>query len=198
MKTSKLALLMILLAGSADAQVSSSTSAAPDVTVIKISWRRVGRNLKLDEAPLNTNPERPLRMAVNRARINESRDSLIPPVLLSVPPITDSPAAVRTWNGFIYEFTVKNTGAKTILELVWEYSFSDPGTQRKVGRRQYKSKVKIRPGMTAKLVERSSLPPIGTIGATQAGQNSHDQSQEQMVIQSIKYADGCVWQRSPK
>jgi hypothetical protein len=204
MKTLKLALLVVLLAGSAAAQVPSSTSGAPDVSVIKISWRKVGWNPKLNGIPSATNPDGALRMAVNTARINEynsARDSGAnprPPVLLSVPSVPDSPPPMRPWTGFIYEFTVKNTGAKIIRHLIFEYAFTDPGTQQTVGRRQYKSKVKIRPGMTANVVVRSSLPPIGTINATQTGQDSQDQSPEQMVIERIKYADGSVWQRGSK
>jgi hypothetical protein len=176
------------------------------VTVIKISWRRVERsNPQLNQPPQGGNPEDALRRAVNTARINaynSARDSGAnprPPALLSVPSIPYSPSIVRLWAGFIYKFTVKNTGSKIIRKLVWEYSFTDPATQRTVGRRQYKSNVKIRPGMTANLVVRSSLPPIGIFNVAQAGgQNSQDQSPEQMVIQSIKYADGSVWQRSSK
>lgn len=203
MKTLKLALLIILLAGSAAAQVPSSASGAPDVTVLKVSWRRVSRsNPRLDEVPPR-NPERTLRMAVNTARINAANSARSQgidrlPVLLDVPSIPYSPPTVRPWAGFIYEFTIKNTGSKIIRKLVWEYSFTDPVTQRTVGRRQFKSSVKILPGMTAKLVARSSLPPVGTINAARAGQNSPDQSPEQMVIQRIKYADGSVWQRGLK
>ena len=204
MKTLKLALLMILLTGSADAQVSSSTSGAPDVTVLKISWRRVEPgNPKLNEAGI-ISADSAARMAVNTARINsansarESGANTPPPALLHIPATPDSPPAVRPWVGFIYEFTVKNTGARIIRQVVFEYSFTDPRTQKTVGRRQYKSNVKIRPGMTANLVVRTSLRPIGTIDATQAGQNQQDQSPEQVVIQKIKYADGSVWQRGAK
>lgn len=205
MKTLRLALSMILLTGSAAAQVSTSTSGAPDVIVLKITWRRVQpSNPKLNEARLSASPDYAARVAVNAERIyaaNSARQSgadTPPPVLLSLPAIPDSPPSVRPWSGFIYEFTVRNTGAKTVRQVVFEYSFTDPGTQKKVGRRQYKSNVKIRPGLTANLVVRTSLRPIGTIDATQAGQNQQVQSPEQVVIQRIKYADGSAWQRGAK
>lgn len=204
MKTLELALLIILLAGSVAAQVPSSASGPPDVVVLKISWRRVSHNPRLDEVAPSTNPERTLKMAVNTARINAANSTrnqgidTPPPVLFDVPSIPYSPPTVRPWAGFIYEFTIKNTGSKIIRKLVWEYSFTDPVTQQTVGRRQFRSSVRILPGRTAKLVTRSSLPPVGTINAARAGQNSHDQSPEQMVIQRIKYADGSVWQRGSK
>lgn len=205
MKTLKLALLMILLAGSAAAQVSSSTSAAPDVTVLKISWRKVSRNPQFVGALPNDNPERALKMAVNRSRINEANSarnneagSARPLVLLEVPAVPDAPPVVRPWSGFIYEFTIQNTGSKIIRKLVWEYSFTDPGTKQTVGRRRYQRSVKILPGKTAKLVERSSSGPVGTINARQGGQTAQEPSPEQMVIQSIKYDDGTEWKRNSK
>ena len=184
-------------------QNQSSLSGAPDVIPIKISWRRVAPgNPKLESGPVIGNPDAAGRMAVNTARINENRSArdsgLSPPapVLLSIPTPIDSPPMVRPWSGYIYEFTIKNTGSKVIRKLAWEYSFTDPLTQRKVGARHYKSNVRIRPGMIAKLTLRSSLGPIGTISAAQAGQNTQDPGQ--MVIESIKYADGTMWQRSAK
>ena len=204
MKTLQLALLMILFAISAAAQVPSRTSAAPDVSVIKISWHHVApSNPKLSATPISASPDYAARMAVNTERINEntslrnSGGSPPPPVLISLPTIPESPPVLRPWFGFVYEFTVKNTGAKTIRQMVFEYVSFDslvtgPGLQRTVRRRPYKSKMKIRPGMTAKIVVHSSLPPMGTINA----QNPGDQSAEQMVIQRIKYTDGSEWQRS--
>jgi hypothetical protein len=197
MKALNLMLLVFLLAGVAIAQDSMNkhgASGASDVDVIKISWSWVGHNPKLDNATFDGNPERGLRMAVNAARTNA--DPTQP--MLSVPAPETPPPTVRPWTGWLYKFTVRNMGAKTIRKLVFEYAFTDPATQRTVGRRQYKSNVKILPGMTANLVARSVLPPIGTINATQAGQNSQDQSAGQVVIQTIKYADGSVWQRGSK
>jgi hypothetical protein len=195
MKALSLIFLVCLLTGSAAAQGSINKPDAPDVAVIKISWRRVDHNPKLDQATFDGNPERGLRTIVNKARTNADPSQ----PLLPVPPLETPPPTIRPWSGWLYVFTVRNTGAKIIRQLVFEYAFTDPSTQRTVGRRQYKSKVKIRPGMTANLVVRSSLPPIGTIDAKQSDQNSQDQSPEkQVVIQKIKYADGSVWQRGSK
>ena len=206
MKTLKIGLLMILLSGIAATQTStasaqvSASKAAPDLIVIKTSWRKVERfNPTLHEASVS-NPEYAARMAVNTARINEfnsarqSGAEVPPPKLLSVPSTPTLSPGVRPWSGYKYEFTVKNIGAKLIRHVVFEHSFIDPRTQKQVGRREYKSKVKVRPGLTAKLVVYSSRRPMGTIDATQTGQQ--DQSHEQVVIQRIKYADGSVWERA--
>ncbi|HKO35206.1 MAG TPA: hypothetical protein VJV21_01925 [Pyrinomonadaceae bacterium] len=204
MKTLKIGLLMTLLVGTAAAQGStaqvSTNKDAPDLVVIKTSWRKVERFTPTVNEASGGNPEYAARMAVNTARINEfnsarqSGADVPPPKLLSVPSTPSLRPAVHSWSGYRYEFTVKNTGAKLIRQVVFEHSFIDPRTQKKLGRRQYKSNVKIRPSLTAKLVVYSSRRPIGTIDVTQTGQQ--DQSQEQVVIQRIKYADGSVWERA--
>ncbi|HEX8747624.1 MAG TPA: hypothetical protein VF717_10525 [Pyrinomonadaceae bacterium] len=206
MKILKSMLLLLLFAAGAAAQVHSGSSGAPDVEVIQITWRRVsGGDTRLNEATLSQNPERAARIAVNEARIGEynsarmSQGGNVPaPVLLSVPPAVEQAPLIRPWSGYVYEFTVRNTGTKTIRKIAWEYSFTDPTTNRKVGRRQYKSNVKILPGMTSKLLVRSSLPPIGTVNARRGGPGMQEQSPEQMVIESIKYDDGSVWKRGSK
>lgn len=206
MKTLTIGLLMALLVGTAAAQGSTATAQvsthkdAPDLVVIKTSWRKVERFTPTLNEASGSNPEYAGRMAVNTARINEFNSArqtgadVPPPKLLSVPSTPSLQPAARSWSGYRYEFTVKNTGAKLIRQVVFEHSSIDPRTQKKLGRRQYKSNVKIRPGLTAKLVVHSSRHPIVTIDVTQTGQQ--DQSQGQVVIQRIKYADGSVWERA--
>ncbi len=204
MRALKLSLLMILLTGSAAAQSSSTVSDPSGVTVLNINWRRVEPvNPKLNDRIL-TNADSGARRAVNTARTNEANSAREnglnppPPALLTYPASPEAPPVVRPWSGYICEVTVKNTGAKTIRQLVFDYSFTDPRTQRTVGHRQFKSKVKIHPGMTAKVAVRTSSRPVGTVAAAPAGPNQPAQSAEQIVIQKIKYADGSVWQRSAK
>ena len=118
MKTLKLAVLMILLTGTAAAQGSPTTSDAPDVTVLKISWRWVAPvNPRLNDA-LIINPEAAARNAVNTSRINEFNSlrergiDAPPPKLVGYPASPDPMPVVRPWSGFVYEITVKNNGAK--------------------------------------------------------------------------------------
>lgn len=205
MKTLKLSVLMILLAGSAVAQTSSTTSGPSDVTVLQVHLRFVEPgNPKLDQPQIFTNADAGARRAVNAARMNEFKsrrdlaDPTPPPALLAVPDSAPVTPTARRWSGFIYEITVKNSGTKTIRQLDFDYSFPDLRTQQSVGRRHYKSKVKIHPGMTAKLVVRSYRRPMGTVAASKAAANQPDQSPEQVEIQRIKYADGSMWQRSVK
>jgi hypothetical protein len=201
MKFLNIIILLFLLAGSVAAQSSSSTSGAPDVAVIKISWHVVERNLKLEEDPNRINQQQANLEVAQREAIRQNRiNATVGLPQRPVPTVGTVPASqtVRPWSGYVYEFKVMNTGAKTIRKLVWEHVFIDPRTQQKIGRRQYESKKKIRPGVTANLVARSDLPPIGTLDATQGNNNPQDQSSGQMVIQRIEYTDGSVWTPASK
>jgi hypothetical protein len=205
MKTLKLAVLMILLTGSAAAQGLPATSAAPGVTVLKISWRyeQGGNPIRSADTRVFASPDAAARRAVNTARINQANSTrergidTPPPILLEYPTAPDPIPVVRPWSGFVYEITVRNNGAKTIRQLLFNYSYKDPRLQVTFVR-EYKSKVKIRPGMTAKLVVRSSSRPTGTIDASQAGANRSELSPDQIAIKRIKYADGSVWERYAK
>jgi hypothetical protein len=95
---------------------------------------------------------------------------------------------------YIYEVKVRNTGAKEIRTLTWEYEFSEPGTERVVGRLRMVSNVSIGPGKTRNVVVRTTSSPTGTIDATKAGKKPQDQYSERVVIKAVRYADGSVWQ----
>ena len=95
---------------------------------------------------------------------------------------------------YVYEVKIRNTGEKRIRTLTWEYVFFEPGTELEVGRRRFVSRVNIPPGRTGNVVMRSTSPPTGTFDAAKAGKKSSDQYAEQVVIQSVVYADGSVWQ----
>jgi hypothetical protein len=192
MKTLRLSLLMILLAGSIAAQAQSSTAGAPDLVLIKIDWHTTDQSSKLEEAKLSGNPEVALRNAVNASRVNTKQTPL------SIPAPEDSPPPVLLPIAFIYEFTVRNTGTKTIRGVVWEYAFIGKGAQPKVRRRRYESKVSIGPGMTANLLMHSFLSPLEVLDDKQTRRTAQGQSTEQLVIQSIRYADGSLWQRGSK
>ena len=95
---------------------------------------------------------------------------------------------------YVYEVKIRNTGEKRIRTLTWEYVFFEPGTELEVGRRRFVSKVPHWPRQNRDVVMRSTSPPTGTFDAAKAGKKSSDQYAEQVVIQSVVYADGSVWQ----
>jgi hypothetical protein len=199
MKVLNLLVLLFVLAVGASAQVVSDRSEALDVSVLQKKWSMQVRNPALDEDPLRINQE---QMELQRAqrvilRENEIRANQgLPP--LNLPRDTPKRGSVMVQPPsveYVYEAKFMNTGQRKIRKLVWEYVFSEPASQREVGRRQFQSKVNIRPGKTASVTMRSVAPPASTVNVTQTGKKLREQYSEQIIIQSIEYDDGSAWQR---
>lgn len=194
MKALWFGLALLFFTSVASAQVSSGKAATPDVIVLQKKWREEYRNAALEEDPFKAQSERDQE---DRARINTDRQNEIkkqqgmPTTPPPDPKFSNRARGISV--AYIYEVKFKNTGAKDIRALTWEYVFFDPATNREVGRRRFVSKVSIAPGKTKTVVERSSSPPTGSIDAAKAGKKSQDQYAEQVIIQSIGYADGSEW-----
>ena len=188
------------LALCASAQVPSP-SATPRVAVIQKNWRTEIRNPALEKDPFAPNKDRQQEENAQKddARENENRIKQGVPTLA---PRVPMPAPEQGPHGvlitYVFEVKFRNTGDKPIRTLTWEYLFFEPGTEREVGRRQFTSSVSISPGRTRTVIMRSATPPTGTIDASNAGKKSRHQYSEQVVIQSVRYADGSLWQAAPK
>ena len=193
-------LLLLLFALSASAQAVSNLSAGPEVTVIQKKWRIEVRNPALENNP-RAQAERQKQEHERRAteRINEElAQKGMPPQTTHVPEAVRDTEARGLSVAYIYEVKFSNTGPKGIRTITWEYVFLDPGTKREVGRRRFVSDVSIGRGKTQNVVMRSALSPTGTIAVTKAGKKSRDQYSEQVMIKSVEYADGSVWQAISK
>jgi hypothetical protein len=190
--------LLFFFGTCASTEAVSNPPEGPDLKVVQQKWRIEVRNPALEKDPLKAIKEREQEVIEQRAiaRQNESRARMGLPTL---PPPVRIPAPERGARGlsvtYVYEVKVRNTGEKKIRTLTWEYIFFEPGTEREVGRRRFVSKVSISPGRTKNVVMRSASSPTGTIDATKADKKSRDQYSEQVVIQSVGYADGSGWQQ---
>lgn len=190
-------LMLVLFVLCASAQTPSKLSAGPEVTVLQKKWRMDVRNPALEKDPLWPNKQREQEEALQRedARENENRIRMGEPTLpprVRVPRPDRGPR--RLWVTYIYEVKVRNTGVKEIRTLTWEYEFFEPGTERLVGRLRIVSNVNISPGKTRNVLVRTTSSPTGTVDATKAGKKPQDQYSERVVIRSVSYADGSVWQ----
>lgn len=200
-----LALFYFAIGGAASAQTLSNSpdaSHVPNLTVIQKKWSVEVHNTALDDDPFRGSDE---HRQAERDRINNSRQNEIrvrqgkspvaPPVRARLPETESSEISAT----YIYEVKVRNTGEKAIRTIAWEFAFFDPVSKQEVGRQRFVSKEKISPGKTKTLAMRSASPPTGTIDATdatdvtKAGKKLRDQYIEQVVIQSIEYADGSLW-----
>ena len=190
-------LVLLSFALCASAQAPSKPSAGPEVTVLQKKWRMDVRNPALEKNPLRSIQQREREVALQRedARANENR---IRTGLPTLPPRVRVPTPETGPRGllvtYIYEVKVRNTGVKEIRTLTWEYEFLEPGTEQVVGRLRIASKVNLGPGKTRNVVVRTRSSPTGTVDATKADKKPSEQYSERVVIRSVSYADGSVWQ----
>jgi len=186
---------LFLFASCATAQVLSDSPAKPNVIALQKKWRMEVRNAALDEDQFKVLKEREQEERERRAREkqNEIRTEQGMPTVM--PP--DRKPATRARGvsvTYVYEVKIRNNGAKEIRTLTWDYVFFDPTAEREVGRRRFVSEVRIGPGKTRNVVVRSTTSPTGAIDAAQAGKKSRELYSEQVIIQSVGYADGSVSQ----
>lgn len=181
MKGPTLLLLVLLLSVDVFAQTPKAQSDSPDLTVIKKSWRKESYYVPaLSADPLRANDD---QAKLNRARRDNSSSNKVrvqegnTPEQTTVPktkPAESDGAHVR----FTYRVTVKNSSAKTITGVAWNY-----------GKHSFQSRVKIRTGKSTELVGMTNKPPSSVIDAGDA------QLSEEVVIRRIQYEDGSFWER---
>jgi hypothetical protein len=193
MKVLFVLLLGFILSSLTMAQTATVKNHLPDIEVLQITWRHTPperNNIDLRSYPGGAPSQFPDRSLNSVANIE------VKPLYRS----TD----IKRWSGWLCEFTVRNTGTRIVRRIVWHYAFTDPITKKTVGYRQYKARVNIKPGATAKLVAREDRkPPIGVVDASEIEDinqtpgadkfPARTQSNTGTTIDRIEYEDGSVW-----
>jgi hypothetical protein len=95
---------------------------------------------------------------------------------------------------FIYKTKIKNTHTAAITQIDWDYVFFERGTENEIGRQEFTSDEQIGPGKTKELVVTITSPPTRTISVTSLNLEERDRLSEKIILVSIKYADGHIWQ----
>jgi hypothetical protein len=197
MKGPTLLLLVFLLLVDVSAQSPAAQSDAPDLTVTKKNWRKEIHHPALTSDPFRSNDEQAeLQRAQkdnsirNSVRVREGNTPL-PTARVSKPMPTESEGPSAR---FVYRATVKNSGAKTITGLEWDYLFFDSDKVEQIGQHSFRHRIKIRPGKSTELIGQSTRPPTSVIDASKA-KKGEVQLSEEVVIRRIEYEDGSVWQR---
>ena len=182
MKGAALLLLVLMLCADVPAQSSQAQSDAPDLLIIKKSWRKEPIfKPSLTADPFRVNDEqaelqraRKTDSASNKVRVKEgTRPEQTTQKSKPMPTQSAGPQ-----DQYVYRVTVKNTGAKTITGVVWNY-----------GQNSFENRIKISTGKSTELVGKSSKLPTFVINATE------EQLTEEVVIRRIQYEDGSFWQR---
>jgi len=95
--------------------------------------------------------------------------------------------------GFAYHVKIKNSAAKIVEIVFWEYRFYDPANPDLIARRQFLCGVNIRPDKDKELEGFSSLGPSDVVNVNTLG--GKGQFKEDVLINRVEYSDGTIWQR---
>ena len=101
----------------------------------------------------------------------------------------------KTVNGFEYQVKVRNTSAKVIEIVFWEYQFIESKNPANLLRRQFLCGVNIKPNKEKELEAFSLLSPSVTVNVDSLANKSENLFAEKVVINRVEYADGTIWQR---
>jgi hypothetical protein len=160
-------LLVGLMVASLPAQAVDDSAAAPDVSVLSFDWKYAGY------------------VRAETVKGNESISS------------TDTSTAVKLSRKKIYVFkytakaALKNSGAKTVKIVSWDYVFTDAKEQKELKRYKLQSKQQILPGETQLLSRDVELDSKDNTRHITTGKQS-------VEITRIEYTDGSVWKSSGK
>jgi hypothetical protein len=203
MRILALCCLFLALAGAARAQ-SPAAPAPPDVAVEKYSWakERIGWEADPFGGPVEGFEDTRRRLAdqrrIERARAvgNLGEANKVEREMRAEQVIKSRPTAPPRYV-FSYKVSLRNTGAKTIKEIDWDYVFYDETSGQELGRRQFTGVEKIAPGKHKELSFLISSPPTQSISVYSLGKKERDGLREQVVVVRVLYEDGSVWQPAP-
>ncbi len=201
MKYLYLSLLLLLFTIEASSQTLADSSG---LTVLEKKWRvnSAMSSNPVGEDPFQSNNEANQKVRdqkdnnqQNRIRQQAGLPSLAPPVRFRV----DNRG--RTTDDLVlytYKIKVRNNGAKTIKQVVWEYVFIDSTTNQEAGRHQFTSLIKLKPREVDELIMIQLSSPIDSVNAKDAGKKFSELYTEQIIIKSVQYADDTVWHADSK
>ena len=191
-------LLSLVFTISIAAQQTTTGSDPTDITVLEKSWHKSFVSSGRDPNTLRPNEDLIRQTRMEKAEIRE-RDYRLPstteprmpaPATRPIPPLPPK-------DMYVYQIKVKNSGAKTIKAIDWEYQFLHPVTQEILGTRRIVSRVKLTPGKTDVVQVRLYQQPATIVSADQLDKKYRDQFEERVIIHRINYSDGSAWKREP-
>jgi hypothetical protein len=97
--------------------------------------------------------------------------------------------------GYRYKVLVRNSGAKAIKAIDWDYVFHDADTQNEIARHQFTSEDRISPGKEKELSVFILSPPTRTVTSEASNKKESNHFTEQAIIMRIEYSDGSIWQQ---
>lgn len=200
-------LAVLLITGSlplSRTQDAKDSAGAPELQVLKFSWtkERMGWERDPFSGAVESYDEMRIR-ARNEKRIEDAKkggssgevDKLKREARDDDEAIARQRQKAPARYVFKYKLSIKNTSARRIKAIDWDYIFLDAVSRSELGRQQFTSEESIGPGKTRELAIRIRKPPTQTISVSSFEKNERDVLSEQVVVMRVEYTDGSIWQR---
>lgn len=198
-------LLSFLFVAQVNAQSpATTTSDGSDVQLVKFSWSK--ERLNWERSPFggpNENFHQMQFRARSEKRVTDAKRAGNSAELSKLEKEAKADAAIVAAANqsskppryyFFYKASIRNTSAKPIAEIDWDYVFTDEHTGSELDRRQFTSVQNIGPGKQKELTFTLPTPPTRRISIYSLDKKERSGITEKVVIVRVKYADGSVWQ----
>jgi len=204
MKILLLFLIVFNLLALVQTQTPANDEASP-MTVSSYKWSRARQKI---ETPQMSDASAPARQVIpqnknfaRNARVNEPRgardpnqDTLDGRSAAMEKSVQDARAPQsEPRDGFAYRIKVKNSAAKVVEIIFWEYQFTEAENAKTLARRQFLCGVSLRPDKEKDLEGFSLSGPSDVVSVSALADKSR--FKENAVINRIEYSDGSIWQR---
>ena len=188
-------------------QVSSDLQGPSDVAIVKFAWRKellpgwennqFGHSIETYDARRerleNERRIQQARNVGNKAELGKRESAA--KMLEDAKFPKGSKNTERPRDGYRYGVQIRNTGAKLIKLVDWDYIFLDPNTLKEVARHQFTSDDTIKPGKSKEISVFYLHPPVKTVSIKMLSKKNMANFKEQVVLMRIQYSDGSIWQR---
>ena len=184
--------------------VSAQTTAAnSDIELVKFSWSK--ERLNWERSPFggpNENFHQMQFRARAEKRVTDAKRAGNSAEISKLEKDAKADAAIAAANQqskppryyFFYKASIRNTSAKAITEIDWDYVFIDEHSGTELDRREFTSVQNIGPGKQKELTFTLTTPPTRRISVYSLDKKERSGIAEKVVIMRVKYADGSVWQ----
>ena len=192
-----LLLCLIPIASSVAQQIREP--AASNIEILKLHWEKrvtLPRNFDPSDIPTNgtfTDPASRTSAAAPTSPLDATRSATarISAAAASGNTFPATPGRLPIF--YVYSLRIRNTGARLIEAVAWDYLFIEPKSNAELGKHQFMSFARVPPQKSATLKAQLRSPPIRILRSADSEKNTQPKPTERAMVQCILFADDTVW-----
>ncbi len=171
-------ILCLILISANLALAQNATSAPAKPMILKYDWsKEIVLPAGWDWTPFGASSSSPSDSAAGES---DAPSGFVPPV-------------ERLPYYYLYMLKIRNTDARAIAGVAWEYTFIDPGSNEKLAAHQFYSYELVPANSSFILRSKSRVPPSKTVSVQGLEKNKRSPYIEQVEIKCVMFTDGTFW-----